>query len=221
MRILVVEDNAALANGIAKTLEASGFAVDIIGDGQEADSILKVQSYDLVVLDINLPTYDGLKVLKNLRHYNKETQVLMLTARDQLQDRVSGLDLGADDYMTKPFELEELEARIRALLRRVSGYRSPQVEVGALRYDSVARRVEVNGETLNLPKRELTLLEIFLAHRGKVISKEKIADSLANFDDEITLNAVEIYISRLRKKIKEAGLSIKTVRGLGYLLEAP
>jgi len=221
MRVLVVEDNAALANGIAQSLEALGFAVDMIGDGQEADSILKTQHYDLIVLDMNLPNCDGAEILRNLRGYNMATQVMILTARDQVEDRVKGLDLGADDYMTKPFELEELEARVRALARRVSGHRSPQVQLGMLNFDTVARVASVRGEVLTLPKRELSLLEIFLTHKGKVISKEKIADSLANFDDEITLNAVEIYVSRLRKKLKEAELTIKTVRGLGYLLEVP
>ncbi|MDV7340224.1 response regulator transcription factor [Terasakiella sp. A23] len=221
MRVLVVEDNIALADGIASALAQLDLAVDVLGDGVEADEVLRTQDYDVVVLDLNLPGCDGLEVLRNLRARQTNTQVLILTARDQIEDRVQGLDLGADDYLTKPFELIELEARIRALLRRVSGHKSPVVQVGKLQFNTVSRLAQVDGQVLDLPKREFCLLELFVAKIGQVISKEQIADGLANFDDEITPNAVELYISRLRKKLKETGLNIKTVRGLGYLLEKP
>jgi len=221
MRVLVVEDNAALADGISTALSQIGFAVDVLADGLEADEVLRTQSYDVIVLDLNLPGCDGLEVLKRLRMRKDETQILILTARDHIQDRVTGLDLGADDYLTKPFELVELEARVRALLRRTSGKKSPALEIGALRFNSVARTAHIGQLSLELPKREFCLLELFISRIGHVISKEQIADSLANFDDEITPNAVEIYISRLRKKLKSSGINIKTVRGLGYLMEKP
>ncbi len=221
MRVLVVEDNVALADGIASALTQLGLAVDVLGDGIEADEVLRTQDFDAVVLDLNLPGCDGLEVLQNLRARQSNTQVLILTARDQIEDRVQGLDLGADDYLTKPFELIELEARIRALLRRVSGQKSPVVTVGQLNFNSVSRTAHVNEQPLDLPKREFCLLELFVTKIVQVISKEQIADGLANFDEEITPNAVELYVSRLRKKLKETGLNIKTVRGLGYLLEKP
>lgn len=220
MRVLVVEDNVALADGICSALTQLGFAVDVLGNGLEADEVLRIQDYDAIVLDLNLPGCDGLEVLKNLRARRDNTQVLILTARDQVHDRVQGLDLGADDYLTKPFELVELEARIRALLRR-TGEKSPVVQIGNLQFDSVSKTAQIDGVSLDLPKREYNLLELFISKTGQVISKEQIADSLANFDDEITPNAVETYVSRLRKKIKPGGLNIKTVRGLGYLLEKP
>ena len=221
MRVLVVEDNLALADGISHALTQLGLAVDVLEDGEEADDVLKSQAYDVIVLDLNLPGRDGLEILKNLRNRGSNAQVLILTASSQIEDRVTGLDLGADDYLTKPFELVELEARIRALLRRISGNRSPAIELGNLSFDSVARTVSLNGAPLDLPKREYCLLEIFITRIGQVLSKEQIADGLANFDDDITPNAVEIYISRLRKKLGASQLTIKTVRGLGYIMEKP
>lgn len=220
MRVLVVEDNVALADGISAALSHLGLAVDVIGNGLDADEILRVQTFDAVVLDINLPGCDGLTVLRQLRARGNNTQVLILTARDQVEDRVQGLDLGADDYLTKPFELLELEARVRALLRR-TGEKSPIIQIANLKFDSISKTAQIDGTPLDLPKREFNLLELFISKTGQVINKEQIADSLANFDDEITPNAVETYVSRLRKKVKPAGLNIKTVRGLGYLLERP
>jgi len=219
MRILVVEDNAALADGISRALEKAGFAVDVLSDGALANEILAYEKFDLVVLDINLPGMDGLQVLSEMRNRGALTQVLILTARDKLEDRVSGLDLGADDYLTKPFDLPELEARVRALLRRNADNKSPEIKCGTLVFDTVARRVFVSGQPLELPKRELSLLEILLTRVGHVVNKEQIADGLANFDDEITPNAIELYVSRLRKRLQPGGIVIKTVRGLGYLLE--
>lgn len=220
MRILVVEDNLAMADGISTTLRNMGASVDVSHDGNEADEILKIQNFDLVVLDLNLPNLDGLEILRNLRHRQNKSQVLILTARGQLEDRVKGLDLGADDYLAKPFELLELEARVRALLRRLNDNRSPVIQIGRVAFDTVARTISIDGEIIELPKREFSLLEIFITRIGKVLSKEQIADGLANFDDYITPNAVEIYISRLRKKLKGTGLKIKTIRGLGYLMES-
>jgi len=221
MRVLIVEDNAALANGIFTALDTIGLAVDVLNDGLEADEVLRVQQYDVVVLDLNLPGLDGLDVLANMRSRSDNTPVLVLTARDHISDRVAGLDLGADDYLTKPFELIELEARVRALLRRNSENKSPVIELGTLSFNSVARTTHIGSQVLDLPKREFCLLELFISKIGQVISKDQIADGLANFDEDVTSNAVEIYVSRLRKKIQISGINIKTVRGLGYLMERP
>ena len=215
----MVEDNAALADGISGALSRMEMAVDVVDDGNEADSILRTQEFNLVVMDLNLPGYDGLEVLKRYRQNGGKAQVLILTARDGLSDRVKGLDLGADDYLTKPFDLVELEARVRALLRRQSGLKSPEIKVGDLVFDSVARRVSLGGVPMDIPRREFCLLELLISRAGHVVSKEQIADSLANFDQDISANAVELYISRLRKKLLPANISIKTVRGLGYLME--
>ncbi|MFD2205375.1 response regulator [Kiloniella antarctica] len=214
-----MEDNAALADGISSALTRMKMAVDVVGDGIDADSILRTQEFDLVVMDLNLPGYDGLEVLKRYRQNTGKAQVLILTARDQLSDRVKGLDLGADDYLTKPFDLVELEARVRALLRRQSGMKSPEIKVGELVFNSVARRISLNGKALDIPRREFCLLELLISKAGHVISKEQISDGLANLDEDISPNAVELYISRLRKRLSPAKINIKTVRGLGYLME--
>lgn len=219
MRIFLVEDNSALADGVTRALSKLGYAVDTTSDGEEADGILATQSFDLVILDLNLPSLDGLEVLSRLRSRNDNAQVLILTARDEVEDRVAGLDLGADDYLTKPFELAELEARVRALLRRRGGVSSPETRLAGLRFNSVARRAWIKDKAIDLPKRELGVLEILLNRAGQVVNKEQIADGLANFDDEISLNAIEIYISRLRKRLEPAGIHIRTVRGMGYLME--
>lgn len=219
MRLLVVEDNAALADGISHALRNDGFAVDLARDGEDAAHILTVQDYDLIVLDLNLPGKDGLSILKGYRAAGGAAQVLILTARDTVDDRVIGLDHGADDYLTKPFELVELEARVRALLRRITGQKSPVMSCGSLAFDTVARRVSINGMKLNLPRRELCLLEVLMGRSGHVISKDHIAERLASFDEEISPNAVEIYVSRLRKRFQPYDVTIKTVRGLGYLMD--
>lgn len=219
MRIFLVEDNSALADGVTRALTKVGYAVDSASDGEDADSILATQDFDLVILDLNLPGFDGLEVLRRMRSRGDNAQVLILTARDGVEDRVAGLDLGADDYLTKPFELAELEARVRALLRRSGGISSTETRLGGLRFNSVARRAWVNEIPLDLPRRELGVLEILLNRAGQVVNKEQIADGLANFDDEISPNAIEIYVSRLRKRLKPADINIRTVRGLGYLME--
>lgn len=219
MRVLVVEDHAALADGIAGSLRQSGYAVDVIADGEEADDVLRTQEYGLVVLDLNLPKLDGLEILKRLRHRGAESAVLILTARGDIEDRVKGLDLGADDYLAKPFELVELEARVRALMRRNAGTHNTQLKCGKLSFDTVARRVTIDGADVDIPKRELNILEILLMRVGHVLSKEQIVDQLAGFEDDISANAVELYISRLRKRVEAADVKIQTVRGLGYLLK--
>ncbi len=202
MRVLVVEDHAALADGIARSLQQAGYAVDVISDGEEADEILRTQEYGLVVLDLNLPRMDGIEILRRLRHRGSESAVLILTARNDIEDRVRGLDLGADDYLAKPFELVELEARVRALMRRHAGTHNTRITCGRLTYDTVARRATIDGDDIEIPRRELNILEILLLRLGHVLSKEQITDQLAGFEDDISANAVELYISRLRKRVK-------------------
>ncbi len=219
MRILLVEDDRQLADGITRALRQSGATVDWLTDGALADSVLATEPYDLAVLDLTLPGLDGLEVLRRLRVRGGRTPVLVLTARGELQQRVTGLDAGADDYLTKPFDLAELEARARALLRRGQGGVPPEIVHGRLTFDTVGRRVTVDGAPIELPRRELHVLEVLLNNPGRVVSKEQIADHIFGFDDEAGPNAIELYIHRLRKRL-DAAASIRTVRGLGYMLEA-
>jgi two-component system, OmpR family, response regulator len=221
MRLLVVEDNPALGRSIAEAFRAKGYAVDAVEGGDDADTALRTQAYDLVILDLGLPDLDGLEVLRRLRGRRARVPVLVLTARDALEDRVQGLNLGADDYLGKPFALAELEARAGALIRRGVGGEAAVIAHGRLALDTASRVARVDGETVDLPRRELTLLEVLLIHRGQVVSKQALLDKLYGFDDEAGVNAVEIYVHRLRKKLEPAGVRIRTVRGLGYLLENP
>lgn len=221
MRLLVVEDNPALGRSIADAFRAKGYAVDAVEGGDDADTALRTQAYDLVILDLGLPDLDGLEVLRRLRGRRSRVPVLVLTARDALEDRVQGLNLGADDYLGKPFALAELEARAGALIRRGVGGEAAVIAHGRLSLDTAARVARVDGETIDLPRRELTLLEVLLIHRGQVVSKQALLDKLYGFNDEAGVNAVEIYVHRLRKKLEPAGVRIRTVRGLGYLLEKP
>jgi len=219
MRILLVEDDRQLAEGLTRALARSGYAVDCIADGAQADAVLRTEHFDLVALDLNLPGLDGLAILRRLRARELATPVLVITARGGVAARVEGLDLGADDYLGKPFELAELEARVRALLRRSQGRATGTIDCGSLTLDSKARQASLNGQPLELPRRELCLLEILMTRAGKVVSKEQIAGQLFSFDDEAGPNAIEIYVSRLRKKLAPAGICIRTIRGLGYLLQ--
>jgi len=219
MRILVVEDDPLLAAGLTRILNRCGHAVDRAASGIQADNLLRAPSYELVVLDIGLPDIDGFEVLRRLRLRRARTNVLVLTARDAVDDRVHGLDLGADDYLTKPFAIAEFEARVRALLRRTSAPAGPLAFRG-LTVDTEMKRVRVNDIPVDLTVREWALLELFLARPGRVLSKEQIAQQLVNDDDTLSLNTVEVYVSRLRSKIETEGVSIRTVRGFGYLWEA-
>jgi len=218
MRILVVEDDSLLAQGLTRVLARAGHAVDMAETGVQADRALRAASYDLVVLDIGLPDIDGFEVLRRLRLRHASANVLVLTARDAIEDRVHGLDLGADDYLTKPFSVTEFEARVRALLRRVS-LPASAVSLGRLTVDVEAKRISINGTLIELTVREWALLELFMARPGRVLSKEQIAQQLADCDSQLTTNAVEVYVSRLRAKIEAAGVRIRTVRGFGYLWE--
>lgn len=218
MRILVVEDDALLADGLASALTRAGHAVQHAGTGRYADLLLRTEHFDLVVLDVGLPDIDGFEVLRRLRSRRSTVNVLVLTARDAVLDRVHGLDLGADDYLTKPFSVTELEARVRALLRRAAT--TPAVwSVAGLDVDVAAKRVRVRDRPVDLTPREWALLELFLARPHRVLSKDQIAEGLFAVDDNLSPNAIEVYVSRLRTKIEPAGVHIRTVRGFGYMWE--
>lgn len=222
MRLLVVEDNRALARSLAAAFAAKGHAVDCVHDGEEADAALATESaYDLVILDLGLPALDGLDVLRRLRRRSSRVPVLVLTARDAVPDRVQGLELGADDYLGKPFALEELLARAGALMRRGAGGEPAVIRVGSVELDTTARVVRIAGEVVELRRRELNLLEALLARRGQVVAKEVLVEKLFGMEDEGSATAVETYVARLRKKLVPAGVRIRTLRGLGYLLEEP
>lgn len=220
MRILIVEDDALLADGLVASLKQAGYGVDRARNGQDADYMLTQHDYDLTVLDLGLPGMDGFQVLRRLRERKPLAPVLILTARDALEDRVKGLDLGADDYMTKPFELPELEARIRALLRRSSWGGNELIHFGGLSFDAPGRRVFCGERALELSARELGIFELLLQRAGKVVSKEQLMESLYGWDAATGDNAIEVYIHRLRKKLEGSGVTIATVRGMGYLMDA-
>lgn len=220
MRILIVEDDAILANGLTRTFTQSHYAVDHVNNGAQADLMLQESVYDLVILDLGLPKMDGLEVLKRLRQRHNKVAVLILTARDAIESRVKGLDLGADDYLTKPFNLDELEARVRALIRRGQLGSNLPLKCANLSLH-VADKIAMNGEVpIILSAREFSLLEVLMSRMNKVVNKEQLLEALCNWDTEIGDNAIEVYIHRLRKKIEPSGASIRTIRGLGYLLEA-
>jgi len=221
MRVLIAEDDQVLADGLLRSLRGSGFATDHVASGSEADAALASHEFDLVILDLGLPRLSGLDVLKRLRARKSATPVLILTVLDAIEDRVRGLDLGADDYLAKPFELPELEARVRALARRSGHGGQSVVSVGSLEYDSVGRTVRLAGRPLELSARELGVLEILLARKGRLVSKEQLVDHLCQWGEEVSTNAVEVYVHRLRKKIESSGAIISTLRGLGYCLDVP
>lgn len=219
MRILIAEDDPVLADGLTRSLRQGDYAVDCVSDGLAADNALTLQFYDLAILDLGLPRLDGFEVLRRLRRRSSTIPVLILTARDALTDRVRGLDLGADDYLTKPFELPELEARVRALIRRGQAGGSSTITHGKLTLDTAGRRVTVEDQPLELSARELGVLEVLMMRSGRVVSKEQLAEKLYSWEDDVGANAIEVCVHRLRRKIEPAGIVIRTVRGLGYLLE--
>ena len=219
MRILVVEDDKVLADALSRALVQSAHAVDIVSTGEEADRALALDIYDLAILDIGLPGLSGLEVLKRLRSRKSTLPVLMLTAFDTMEDQVRGLDLGADDYLSKPFDLPVLEARVRALLRRGT-QSTPDLELGLLRFDTVGRRVFHDKRALDLSPRELAVLELLLMRAGRVVSKEQMVNHLYGWGDEVGANAIEVYVYRLRKKLEPLGCEIRTVRGMGYLIDS-
>lgn len=219
MRILIAEDDQVLADGLLRTLRVNGYAVDHVASGSEADAALSTQEFDLLILDLGLPRLHGFDVLKKLRARGSATPVLILTAADSVEERVKGLDLGADDYMAKPFSLQELEARVRALARRGMGAASNVIKHGPLTFDTTGRVAYINDAMVELSARELGLLEVLLQRAGRLVSKDQLVERLCEWGDEVSNNAIEVYIHRLRKKIERGPVRIATVRGLGYCLE--
>lgn len=215
----MVEDDKVLQDGLQRSFTQAGYAIDVSGDGEQADAILAYQHYDAVILDLGLPSLAGFDLLQRLRHRGNQTPVIILTAYDDVKNRVKGLDLGADDYLTKPFDLSELEARVRALIRRgVSGGKADLI-FGNLHLDTESRQCTFNKEIVFLTNREVSLLELLMLRQNKVVSKSKILEHLCNFNEELSENAVEANISRLRKKLHGYDIEIRTIRGIGYLLE--
>ncbi len=220
MRILLVEDNQALAEGLSTILRGSGYAVDAVSDGASAEAVAAAEAYDLVILDLNLPEMDGLEVLRSMRARHNRAAVMILTARGTPEERVRGLDLGADDYMIKPFDIPEFEARIRVLLRRQAGLRTSVIQHGGVTLDLTSRTFSSDGVPLDIPAREVALLELLFLRAGKVVSKDAIVQSLTGYDEDLSANAIEQYVSRLRRRLSLHGLTVKTARGIGYYLES-
>ncbi len=218
MRLLLVEDDLILKDGLERSFTKSGYAVDVMTDGDSANKLLTYQEYDVIVLDLGLPKLDGFEVLKRLRARGNNTPVLILTALEDTQNRVKGLDLGADDYLAKPFELAELEARVRALIRRGVSGGGAKISFGDLVLDTSSRQCWFKEVPLALSPREVALLELLMLKATKVVSKTKILEHLCSWDEDMSENAVEVNVSRLRKKLNVFGIEIRTIRGLGYLL---
>jgi two-component system OmpR family response regulator len=220
LRILIAEDDAELAEGLAQALKDAGHAVDRVGDGRGADAALDATSFDLLILDLALPQMDGFEVLRRLRSRRTGTIVLILSAEDEIDARIRGLDLGADDYLTKPFALRELEARIRALARRAAGGGQPDARCGSLLLDRAGQRVLCEAVPLDLTRAEYMVLAALMERSGKVVSKSQLFEQLYDWDASAGLSAVEVFVSRIRRKIERSGVKVRTIRGLGYLLES-
>ena len=219
MRILIAEDDPVLAEGLMVSLRESGYSVDRVASGAEADCAIASFEFDLLILDLGLPRMSGLEVLKRLRGRSHELPVLILTAEDGVEARVRGLDLGADDYLAKPFALEELKARVRALTRRGVAGRPPLMVYGDLTYDQVGKVARVRGDALDLSARELVLLELLLQRADRMVSKTHLLDHMCEWGEEVSINAIEVYVHRLRRKLEAAGVEIVTMRGLGYRIQ--
>lgn len=217
MRILLAEDDALLGDGICAGLKQEGYTVDWVKDGSTADSVIKTETFDLVLLDIGLPRLSGIEVLKTMRSRGDTLPVLLLTARDAVSDRVKGLDCGADDYLTKPFDLDELCARIRALVRRSTGRATPIIRHGDITLDPAAHTVVSGAKDIILPPREFMLLELLLENAGKAMSRERLEQSLYGWGKDIDSNTVEVHIHHLRKKL--GSNIIRTIRGIGYMVD--
>jgi two-component system OmpR family response regulator len=219
MRILIAEDDQVLADGLLRALRSSGYAVDQVASGTEADAAVASHEFDLLILDLGLPKMSGLEVLRRLRARGSSLPVLILTAADSVEQRVTGLDVGADDYMAKPFSLQELEARVRALTRRGLGTASSVIRHGPLTFDATGRVAYLDDQMVELSAREISLLEVLLQRAGRLVSKDQLVERLCEWGEEVSTNAIEVYIHRLRKKIERGPVRIATVRGLGYCLE--
>ncbi len=218
MRILLAEDDDFLADAVVSALRSSGYSVNRTRSGLDAEHCIVTEPYDVVLLDLGLPQLDGLEVLRRIRRKGAATPVLILTARDNVADRVAGLDGGANDYLVKPFELAELEARIRALTRKEYWSNKLEIAHGELKYDVVGRRATLHGHPLELSARETAVLEILLQRVGRLVSKAQITNCLSEWEEDLTTNAIDIVMHRLRKKLEYSGVNIKTIRGLGYLI---
>ena len=219
MKFLLVEDNQDLANAIASRMRLDGHVIDHAGKLEDASAFVSTGEYDLILLDIMLPDGDGRSFLEQHRASDLDTPVIILTARSQVSDRIGSLDLGADDYVTKPFDHAELQARCRAVLRRKSGNAKTTIEVGGVVFDPLAGHLTVGGEAVQMRNRELRLLELFLNAPGQIFSKSKLADRLFSYDEDVSENAIEVYIGRLRKHLLASKVKITTLRGLGYRLD--
>lgn len=219
MRILVIEDDDAIADAMEAALSHAGHAVDRLAGGRQADTALRDHPYDLIVLDLGLPDVDGTELLRRLRSRADAVPVLVATAREELEERVRALDLGADDYLVKPFALREFEARVRALLRRRTTQGVPELQLARLRLDLPRRRAHIDDAPIELTPREFGLLEALAARLDRVISREQLVDALCSWDTTLTDNGLDIAVYRLRRKLEGSGVRIRTVRGLGYLLE--
>ncbi len=219
MRILIAEDDAALSEALRFLLTQAGYAVDHVANGLAADEALKSEGFGLLILDLGLPKLDGFEVLRRLRKRNTTLPVLILSGREEPEEKVTGLDLGADDYLVKPFSLSELQARVRALLRRGAGVASPTLQYGDLNFDTVGRVASVAGKPLQLSLHEAGVLEILLRRFGRVVSKEQLVEQIYSYDKEVTHNAIEVYIHRVRKKLADSGVEVRTHYGRGYVID--
>lgn len=221
MRILLVEDSEDLGEAIEKRLRGAGHSVEWVRDGAEVAAAAHAEPFDAVALDLTLPNRDGIVLLAELRREKFNAPILVITARSEIDDKVSLLDLGADDYLVKPFDLRELEARLRALIRRTGGQTTSTIVAGNIEVDLAGLNVVVGGRPLDLGRREFRLLEILVTNLNKVVPKERLMNQLFNFDEAVSINALELHISRLRRKLEGADIEIGTVRGVGYIVREP
>ncbi|MBL4671122.1 MAG: response regulator transcription factor [Arenicella sp.] len=219
MRAIIIEDSTEIAECMEHSLADMGITSDTFAKGSEFRQAISIADYDLLVMDLNLPDADGLKLIKEFRVSHAKTPILIVSARTSIDDRVEGLDIGADDYLIKPFDLHEFDARVRALVRRSSEETKPQLILADLVFDQTSRQFKLAEQEMELSPRERAVLEILLRQNCKIISKERIANHVFNFDDEASVTSIEIYIHRLRKKLNDSGVTINTVRGLGYTLK--
>jgi len=219
MKFLLIEDNKELAHAIVARMQLDGHIIDHAATVSEAITFTDSVDYDLILLDIMLPDGDGREFLSHHRAAHKDTAVIVLTARSQVSDRISMLDLGADDYVLKPFDHAELQARCRAVLRRKAGGTQTMTRVGNVEFDPVAGKLSVDGKPITLRNRELRLLEVLISSPGQIFSKQKLVDRLFSYDDDVSENAIEVYIARLRKHLDTSSVAITTLRGLGYRLD--
>jgi two-component system, OmpR family, response regulator len=219
MRILVVEDDASLGDSMVQSLVHAGYAADRVGSVADALLAFSVEHFDAMVLDLGLPDNDGYEVVRHLRRSGKQLPLLILTARDAVEDRVQGLDLGADDYVVKPIAMTELHARLRALIRRTSGTGSPRFNIGKIELDTVSKQAYKEGQSLDLSGREWSVLEYLATHARRIVSKEQLIQAITGWDHDLSANAIEAYVYRVRGKTEGSGIVIRTVRGLGYMLE--